>query len=96
MQKLLHKRATVQPGGRIEVVDGDLEVGEHVDVVISPAPEPSRRSAWQIISQGSGQRIFKSAKEVDAYLAEDASLGRADVPFQRTHLPGHQSHQLHG
>ncbi len=70
MQKLLHKRATVQPGGRIEVVDGDLEVGEHVDVVISPAPEPSRRSAWQIISQGSGHRIFKSAKEVDVYLAE--------------------------
>ena len=71
MQKVLHKRATVQPGGRIEVVDRDLEVGEHVDVVISPAQEPSPRSVWQIISQGSGQRLFKSAKEVDGYLAEE-------------------------
>ena len=71
MQKVLHKRATVQPGGRIEVVDRDLEVGEHVDVVISSAQEPSPRSAWQIILQGSGRRLFKSAKEVSDYLAEE-------------------------
>ena len=71
MQKVLHKRATVQPGGRVEVVDRDLEVGERVDVVISPAQEPSPRSAWQIISQGPGQRLFKSAKEVGGYLAEE-------------------------
>lgn len=71
MQKVLHKKATVQPGGKIEVVDRDLQAGEHVDVVISPAQEPSRRSAWQIISKGSGQRLFKSAKEVDGYLAEE-------------------------
>lgn len=71
MQKVLHKKATVQPGGKIEIVDRDLQAGEHVDVVITPAQEPSPRSAWQTISEGPGQRLFKSAKEVDQYLAEE-------------------------
>ena len=71
MQKVLHKRATVQPGGKIEIVDRDLQAGEQVDVVISPAQEPSPRSAWQIISAGAGQRLFKSAKDVDDSLADE-------------------------
>ena len=71
MQKVLHTTTTVQPGGKIEIVDQDLQAGEHVDVVISPAQVPSPRSAWQIISEGPGQRLFKSAKEVDEYLAEE-------------------------
>ena len=71
MQKALHVRTTVQAGGRVEVVDRELQAGENVDVVISPAPTPSARSAWQIISEGPGQRLFKSAKEVDDYLAEE-------------------------
>ena len=71
MEEALHVRTTVQPGGRIEIVDQDLRAGENVDVVISPAPAPSARSAWQIISEGPGQRLFKSAREVDDYLAEE-------------------------
>lgn len=71
MQKVLHKKATVQPGGKIEIVDQDLQAGEDVDVVISPAQVPSPRSAWQIISEGPGQRLFKSATEVDDYLTEE-------------------------
>ena len=71
MQKVLRKKATVQPGGKIEIVDRDLQAGEHVDVVISPAQEPSPRSAWQVISTGAGQRLFKSAEEVDDSLAEE-------------------------
>ena len=71
MQRVLHLRATVQPGGKIEIVDRDLQVGEKVDVVISPAPTPSARSAWEIISDGPGQRLFKTAKEVDDYIAEE-------------------------
>ena len=71
MEEALHVRTTVQPGGRIEIVDQDLRAGEDVDVVISPAPVPLARSAWQIISEGPGQRLFKSAREVDDYLAEE-------------------------
>ena len=71
MQKAIHVRTTVLPGGKVEIVDKELSVGEEVVVVISPAPTASVRSAWQIISEGPGQRLFKTAKEVDDYLAEE-------------------------
>ena len=71
MQKTLHIRTKVLPGGKIEIVDQELSVGETVEVVISPVPAPPARSAWQIISEGPGQRLFKTAKEVDDYLAEE-------------------------
>ncbi len=71
MQKALHIRTKVLPGGKIEIVDQELSVGETVEVVISPVPVPTTRSAWQIISEGPGQRLFKTAKEVDDYLAEE-------------------------
>ena len=71
MQKALHIRTTVLPGGKVEIASPELEEGQTVDVVISPAPTPSARSAWQIISAGPGQRLFKTAKEVDDYIAEE-------------------------
>ena len=71
MQKTLHMRTTVQPGGKVEVASPELTEGESVDVVISPTPTPSARSAWQIISEAPGHRLFKTAKEVDDYIAEE-------------------------
>ena len=71
MHKALRKKATVQPGGTIEIVDEDLQAGEQVDVVISPARAPSSRSAWQIISERAGHRLFTSGQEVDDYLAAE-------------------------
>ena len=71
MEKTLRVRTRVQPGGKIEIVDQELHAGEDVDVVISPAPAASTRSAWQVISAGPGQRLFKSAEEVDRYIAEE-------------------------
>ena len=35
MQKALHIRTTVQPGGKIEIVDRELTEGESVDVVVT-------------------------------------------------------------
>ena len=74
MQEALHIRTTVQPGGKVEFACPDLEAGQMVDVVVSPAPAPSTRSAWQVISEAPGQQIFKTAKEVDDYLAEERAL----------------------
>ena len=71
MEKTLHVRARVQSGGRIEIVDEGLSVGEDVDVIISPAAPPTVRSAYQIISEGPGKRSFKTAKEVDDYIEEE-------------------------
>ena len=74
MQKTLHVRVTVQTGGRVEIVNQELSVGEDVDVVISPAPPPATRSAYRIITEGPGQRSFKTAKEVDDYIKEERAL----------------------
>ena len=71
VEKALHIRTTVQPGGKVEVVDQELQEGENVDVIISPAPATSARSAWQIISEEPGQRLFKTAEEVEDYIAEE-------------------------
>ena len=62
MQRVLHIRTTVQPGGKIEIVDLELQAGENVDVVISSVPTPSARSAWQIISEGPGATPLQDRK----------------------------------
>ena len=71
MQKVLHLKTTVLPGGRIEIVDQELPVGESVDVVVRHSPESSRRSAVDILAEAPGQLVFKSAEEVESYLKEE-------------------------
>ena len=71
MQKALRMSTMVKSGGKIELVSPDLEAGQAVDVVISPTPTPSARSAWQVISEGPGHRLFKTAREVDDYIAQE-------------------------
>ena len=67
----LHVRTTVQSGGRIEVIDQGLTEGESVDVVISPTPAPSRRPIMDILNGGPERRLFQTAEEIRAYLAEE-------------------------
>lgn len=77
MQKVLHLKATVLPGGRIEVVDKALRAGESVDVVVLPTTTSSRRSAVDILEEAHGQRLFKTASDVESYIqAERASWQR--------------------
>jgi len=71
MQKALHIRTTVQPGGKIEIVDQGLLVGESVDVVVSPASSIARRSAVDILNEAPGGLVFKTAADVAAYLKEE-------------------------
>ena len=68
MQKVLHLKTTVLPGGRIEIVDQDLSEGETVDVVVTPSASPQRRSAVDILAERPGQRLFKTAEDVDSYI----------------------------
>ncbi|MCY3991663.1 MAG: hypothetical protein OXF50_10610 [Caldilineaceae bacterium] len=70
MQKALHIRTTVLPGGRIEIVDQELPVGESVSVVVH-SPVTERRSAVDILKEAPGQRLFRSAEEVEAYLKDE-------------------------
>ena len=71
MQKALHIRTTVQPGGKIEIVDQELTEGESVDVVVSPASAVARRSVVDILAEAPGHRLFKTGKEVDDYIKEE-------------------------
>ena len=71
MQKVLHLKTTVLPGGRIEIVDQELPVGESVDVVVRHSSESPRRSAVDILAEAPGQRVFKTAEEVESYLKDE-------------------------
>jgi len=69
----LHRKITVLPGGKIEVTDQALPSGELVDVIILlPALSATpRRSAVDILAEAPGQRLFKTAAEVDDYLQKE-------------------------
>ena len=71
MQKALHIRTTVLPGGKIEIVDRELPVGEYVDVVVSRSQVSERRSAVDILNETPGGLIFKTADDVAAYLRKE-------------------------
>ena len=71
MQRALHVRTTVLPGGKIEIVDRELPVGESVDVVVSRSAGTQRRSIVDILEEAPGRRLFKTAKEVDDYIREE-------------------------
>ena len=71
MNKPLYLRTTVLPGGRIEIVDQDLSEGETVDVVVTASASTPRRSIMEILNSGPERRLFQTAEEVRAYLAEE-------------------------
>jgi hypothetical protein len=73
MRAALHLKTTVLPGGKIEIVDQELPAGEPVDVIVllSTAPASVRRSALDILAEAPGQRLFKTAADVDAYLQHE-------------------------
>ena len=77
MQKALHVRTTVLPGGKVEIVDQNLPVGEDVDVVVTQSPASEWRSAVDILAEAPGGLVFKTAADVAAYLKEEKeSWGR--------------------
>ena len=73
MQSALHRKATVQPGGKIELTDTGLPSGEAVDVfVLRPDTSgASRPSALEVLAEAPGQRLFKTVEEVDTYLRNE-------------------------
>ncbi|MCY3567455.1 MAG: hypothetical protein OXH38_02415 [Chloroflexi bacterium] len=71
MSETLKRQVTVQAGGKLEFVCPELEAGQTVEVIVHHEPVKPRRSAWEIINDGPRERLFKTAKEVDDYLAEE-------------------------
>ena len=71
MQKALHIRTTVQPGGKVEIASPELEAGQTVDVVVTHSSSTERRSVVDILAEAPGHRLFKTGKEVDDYIKEE-------------------------
>ena len=71
MQTALRMRTKVLPGGRVEFVSPELEAGQTVEVVVLRSSPAERRSAVDILAEAPGQRLFKTAKEVDDYIKEE-------------------------
>ena len=71
MQKTLHVRTTVQPGGKVEFASPDLEAGQTVDVVVLHESSVRGRSIMEILNSGPERRLFQTAEEVKAYLAQE-------------------------
>ena len=71
MQKVFHQKVTVLPGGKVEIVSPELEAGQTVDVVVLHESSVRSRSIIEIINGGPERRLFQTAEEVRAYLAEE-------------------------
>ena len=71
MQKTLRIRTTVQPGGKVEFASPELEEGQTVDVVVLHESGAKGRSIMEILNSGPERRLFQTAEEVRAYLAEE-------------------------
>jgi hypothetical protein len=71
VQKVLHLKTKVLPGGRIEIVDKELPVGESVNVTVTHSSPSSQRSAVDILEKAPGHRLFKTAEDVASYLEDE-------------------------
>ena len=71
MNRTLHIKTTVLPGGRIVVEDPNLSEGDEVHVSVSPARAIANRSAMQILAASPGNRSFETVEQVDDYIQKE-------------------------
>lgn len=73
MQSVLRLTAWVQPGGKIQIEDGQLPAGQTVEVIVLLPPPHTlpRRSIVDVLAEAPGHLAFQTAEEVDAYLREE-------------------------
>jgi hypothetical protein len=70
MEAAIRLRGMVKPGGRLELADSNLPVGESVDVIVivPESPDPDRLSVTEVLASAPGGLAFRTAEEVDAYV----------------------------
>ena len=71
MRRVLHLRTTVHPGGMVEFVSSELGAGQTVDVMMMYESGGEGHSIIEILNSGPERRLFQTAEEVKAYLAEE-------------------------
>lgn len=74
----IHRESVVGPDGTIEVSVPELQPGQHVSITIEPDSVSSAAQApadtihiIDLIKHLPGNRLFKSAEEVDEYLRQE-------------------------
>ena len=69
----IHVEAVVSPDGKIEISVPELAPGQRVHVSIEPEEHPATQAQHviDIVEKLPGHRLFKTAEEVDAYIAEE-------------------------
>jgi len=55
----------------VEFANPELEAGQTVDVVVLHESSVKGRSIMEILNSGPERRLFQTAEEVKAYLAEE-------------------------
>ena len=71
MGRLIHQKTTVLPGGRVEIVCPELQAGQTVDVVMLHESNARDRPVMEILNSGPERRLFQTAEQVRAYLAQE-------------------------
>ena len=97
MQKVLHQKVTVLPGGKVEFASPELEAGQTVDVVVLHESRGEGRAVMEILNGGPEHRLFQTPEEVREYLAavvQPAQFGEDSVTFYIERLSGLRYSQL--
>ena len=82
MQKEFHVRTTVQPGGKIEIVDQGFPVGESVDVVVRPVLVSDHHHLYFRTPEG-GERVIQTRYRSMASAMRKAKLVGGQLHFNR-------------
>ena len=72
-QQCLRITTRVLPGGKIELTNQQLPLGQDVDVLVVFPSETitPRQSVMDVLAEAPGHLSFPDAEAVDAYLAEE-------------------------
>ena len=75
MIQTVKAKATVKPGGLIEVYSNELPEGATVEVLVlveeSKEPEKPKRKLTDFIGANKGKGSFGSVAEIDAYIRQE-------------------------
>ena len=79
MSAVIHREAVVGPDGKIEISAPELQPGQRVSITIEPEPEADvttyppegKLPMIDLMDEGPGQRLFKTAEEVDEYIRQE-------------------------
>ena len=70
MQKVLHMKTTIQPGGKVEFASPELEARQTVDVVVLHESSVKGRPIMEIFNSGLRHRLSQTAETVWACFVE--------------------------